>query len=486
MEQQKVLFSEDFKDNSNKWLEKTEPALLQVDVENQCYKLFNKTDKSLKTYLKPEVDLPDAYQIKFIIEYLSGTSTNGLNLIFNRKADQSHLSITLSPNGKFNLWRRISMSKGEFAHPWTHTPHINKDFNIKNEVLVKVWPDHFAFYINGSEVAKLSEKPIDNPTFGFLVPKKVETVVHSVEIFETSETEIEALEKARAAVLGEAILKLDEMVGMPKIKEQIRTLTNMIRVQKKRDELGMSKSQVGNHMVLLGPPGTGKTTVARILGEIFKNLGVLSNGHVIETDRAGLVAEFIGQTAPKVEKIVNEAKGGILFIDEAYTLKREGGSGRDFGQEAIDTLMKRMEDDREDFIVVIAGYENKMSAFLNSNPGIQSRFNHKFEFIDYNPQELLEIFKYLTEEAHYKLKEATEVKALEHLTSAYKNRSNSFGNGRYTRNMLESMIQNQANRLASDPDLDADEVTYFEPEDVPEELLSGTEIKPIDESNQYL
>ncbi|MBR0236689.1 MAG: AAA family ATPase [Thermoguttaceae bacterium] len=241
--------------------------------------------------------------------------------------------------------------------------------------------------------------------------------------------------------------ELNNMTGLQKVKDDVQSLVNMIIVQKKREELGLKHQQpLSLHLVFTGNPGTGKTTVARLLAKIYYQLGLLSRGQLVETDRAGLVAGYIGQTAIKTQDVIKKAIGGILFIDEAYTLKQNYSN--DFGQESIDTLLKAMEDNRDDLIVIVAGYPDLMHEFLNSNPGLQSRFNKHLLFDDYSPTELVDIFKSLCdsygmvpdEEALNVLKEKLKV--------LYSQRDKSFGNGRLVRNIVERAYANQANRLA--------------------------------------
>jgi SpoVK/Ycf46/Vps4 family AAA+-type ATPase len=213
-----------------------------------------------------------------------------------------------------------------------------------------------------------------------------------------------------------------------------------------REEKGLKQSPLSLHLVFSGNPGTGKTTVARILGKIYYDLGILSKGHLIETDRSGLVAGYIGQTAIQTKNIIERAKGGILFIDEAYSLTPQN-SMNDFGQEAIDTLLKAMEDYRDDFIVIVAGYPDLMKNFIKSNPGLESRFNTFINFEDYNPNELLDIFLSLCKQHNY----ITDTTAIYTLTTIFQNIrakvDESYANARTVRNFFENSIKRQANRL---------------------------------------
>lgn len=241
--------------------------------------------------------------------------------------------------------------------------------------------------------------------------------------------------------------RLDELVGMKSVKDEVKTLINLLKMQKLRQSKGIKPPPITLHSVFCGPPGTGKTTIARLMGQIYKELGVLAKGHLVETDRAGLVAGYIGQTAEKVHQVVDSALDGVLFIDEAYALIPEG-AGRDFGQEAVDTLLKRLVEDRERLVVIVAGYEEDMSRFLDSNSGLRSRFNKYFSFEDYQPHELLEIFEGICKQHHFKLDSAGKEVLSNKLCELYSARTKSFGNGRLVKNIFEKVIEGQANRLA--------------------------------------
>ena len=270
------------------------------------------------------------------------------------------------------------------------------------------------------------------------------------------------------ATLEELMLKLNELVGLKNVKKEVNSLINLVRVSKLREERGMKATPVSLHLVFTGNPGTGKTTVARLLSGIYREIGVLSRGQLVEVDRAGLVAGYVGQTAMKTQEKVNEAMGGILFIDEAYTLVKEGN---DFGQEAIDTLLKAMEDNRDDLIVIVAGYPDLMNRFLDSNPGMRSRFNKFIEFDDYSAEELMKIFLSMCKRSGYTLTGKARKAVTEYFEEYYLEHSkdNSSANGRAVRNYFENAIVRQANRLAGKANPTDRQLTSLTLSDVREE-----------------
>ena len=269
-----------------------------------------------------------------------------------------------------------------------------------------------------------------------------------------------------AQILEKALAELHELVGLENIKEEVTTLANLLKVQKIRVDRGLAKTPVSLHSVFGGPPGTGKTTVARLMSRIFQGLGFLSKGHLVETDRSGMVAGYIGQTAKKVDELVTSALDGVLFIDEAYALVPAEG-GRDFGQEAIDILLKRMEDYRDRLVVIVAGYTDEMGNFIESNPGLKSRFNRYFYFNDYEPSELVAIFESMARKSHFNLTPEAQDRLRQLLETLYTNRDKNFGNARLVRNLFEKSVERQANRLAVLSDFTDELLTTLIPEDIP-------------------
>lgn len=264
-------------------------------------------------------------------------------------------------------------------------------------------------------------------------------------------THVEAAPEQEAPNLEDVLAELEKLYGLKNIKKEVNELISLIKVTQLRKEQELKNPDLSYHMVFMGSPGTGKTTIARLLAKIYHALGLLKKGHLVEVDRSELIGQYVGQTAPKVDEVVDSALGGVLFIDEAYSITSTGEN--DFGSEAIATLLKRMEDERDNIVVIVAGYQNEMNEFIMSNPGLRSRFNKYFNFEDYLPDDLFKIFQLFVGKYDYQLSKKAEEKVLEILTKAYKNRDHHFGNARFARNLFEQVVQNQANRLAAEEEV---------------------------------
>ena len=293
------------------------------------------------------------------------------------------------------------------------------------------------------KVTEKAEKPAEKPAAQAEKPEQKE--------------EIPPKEK-----IEDLLAELDGYVGMDAIKEEVRSLINMVQVYKLRRENDLPTTDMSLHMVFSGNPGTGKTTVARIMARIYHSLDILSKGQLVEVDRSGLVAGYVGQTALKTQKVIEKAMGGVLFIDEAYALN--GKSENDFGQEAIDTILKAMEDHRDDLVVIVAGYTELMDRFIHSNPGLESRFNRFLMFEDYTPEQMVAIFKMQCKKGCYVLAEGTEELVRDFISE--ESADDSFGNARGVRTLFEHILVAQNNRLAKMEQVTREDLMQILPDDV--------------------
>ncbi|MBD8068214.1 stage V sporulation protein K [Bacillus sp. PS06] len=271
--------------------------------------------------------------------------------------------------------------------------------------------------------------------------------------------------QSKHSALKEIEKEMDSLVGMEEMKKMIKEIYAWIYINKKREEQGLKAEKQALHMMFKGNPGTGKTTVARLLGKLFVQMNVLSKGHLIEAERADLVGEYIGHTAQKTRDLIKKALGGILFIDEAYSLAR--GGEKDFGKEAIDTLVKHMEDKQHEFVLILAGYSREMDHFLSLNPGLYSRFPLVIDFPDYTVDQLMDIAKRMMDEREYTFSQDANRKLREHLYTLKNNaRINTFSNGRYIRNIIEKSIRSQAMRLLVNEEYERQELIKIRTQDL--------------------
>lgn len=431
-----------------------------------------------------EIESTSEFRINAVIRRKYG-GNHGFGIIWRGSDKDNCYAFEISGSGYFKIKRREA---GEWSAviEWTEWQGIKREAGT-NELTVTQRETEAIFSINNEEVYRAPIViPAKTAGIGFIINGQLRLEVDSVLVTYFAEREDGGSNgsnkgKTEGTPATEEDLKkvMDELhtlIGMDNIKREINTLINVLKVQKLRTERGMKTTDLSLHMVLAGPPGTGKTTVARLIGRIYHALGFLSSGHVVETDRAGLVAQYVGQTAPKVDEVVTEASGGLLFIDEAYSLMPSdgGAGGRDFGQEAIEALLKRMEDKRGEFALVIAGYADEMHRFLDANPGVRSRFNRYLYFDHYNPEELTGIFELFANLGGYELTDGARNAIKLHMAKAYARRDNAFGNGRYARNLFEDTIQQQANRivgsdnhLENQDDITDEDLKTFTHEDIP-------------------
>ncbi len=375
-------------------------------------------------------DRRDQYLIKFIMNFYHSIEA----FVYYADREQRFTERYLFKKASGDLSEPGSIPRYEAEPSEYNEPSSDKSMDESPEICVTIEPD---------------EDRTEDTTEDEVVYEEFPPVA---EEDEEIQEEIKGDEPENEDNLNKYLNELNDLIGLEDVKKEVQSLVNLIHIRKIRKEKGLPSPDMSYHMVFTGNPGTGKTTVARLVAAIYKELGVLSKGQLVEVDRSGLVAGYVGQTALKVNEVVKTALGGVLFIDEAYSLVQPGNTN-DFGQEAVDTLVKLMEDHRDDLVVIVAGYTKEMKEFLNSNTGLVSRFNRFIDFRDYTNEELVSIMQKMADNMEMKLSGGTLSRLSTYLSDMTEEDRFTFGNARGIRNLFEKMLVGQANRLATLEDL---------------------------------
>ncbi len=488
-----LIFEEHFQDNSNKWVTKdSEECSLYVDA-NHYYVFEHKRagNDSWLTWTSADFFYDrKEFRIHVVLEKVAGVFNHGYGFVWGLSDSNNFSEFVISDSGYYQISRYNNGSATKYV-AWKSCSEI-RGSNTVNVLEIRRNDDIVEFYINSVLLEKLpadTVMQVSDQKFGFIIYDEIKIKVHSLiisaEDCETSSYLVNQSDDATKAsflqheppandTLENVFAELKALVGLDQIKQQLFSLANFLKVQNERKARGLKRVDTSLHLVLYGPPGTGKTTIARLVGRMYKQLGCLQQGHVVETDRAGIVGGYIGQTALRVADAVKQSLDGVLFIDEAHALVPKDGASNDFGHEAVQALLKRMEDHRDQLAVIVAGYPKEMEYFIASNPGLQSRFSRLFYFDHYTVGELVLIFGKFCYDHGYTIDISARIALQKTFEIAYEKRNKSFGNGRFARTIFERSVEQQANRIINCLDeMDDSAISLITAEDVIEKTRAS-------------
>lgn len=479
-----LIFEEHFDDNRHKWVtQESDEYSLSLDANHYVFEHKRPGNGSWLTWQFAGCfcDMEE-FRIHVVLEKIAGVLNKGYGFVWGLSDTQNFFEFIISDNGYYQI-SQYEQGNHKKHVAWKRCPAIRCSNNV-NVLEIRRNGEMVEFYINSLLVEKLQANilmQVSDQKFGFIVYDKIKIKIHSLNIStsstETESSQIDLSHPTKASffmhepptddTLEKVFADLKALIGLNHIKQQFFSLANFLHVQTERKARGLKTVDTSLHLVLYGPPGTGKTTIARLVGRLYKQLGCLQHGHVVETDRAGIVGGYIGQTALRVADAVEQALEGVLFIDEAYALVPKDGAANDFGHEAVQALLKRMEDHRNQLAVIVAGYPNEMEYFIASNPGLQSRFNRLFYFEHYTPNELVLIFGKYCYEYGYNMDISARIALPRIFAAAHEKRDKNFGNGRFARTLFEQAIEKQANRIANSlKEMDDSTISLIKAEDV--------------------
>jgi len=482
-----LIFEEHFQDNRHRWLTKDcDECCLGIEANQYIFEHKRAGNCSWLTWQSSDFfhDKKE-FHVHVVLEKISGESNHGYGFVWGLSDTHNFFEFVISDTGYYRI-AKYDNSNFKDIVAWKRCFGI-RQLNTVNVLEIRRQESTIEFYINSGLQEKLPANTltqVKDGKFGFVIYDKMKIKVHSLIISaENVETNFYKSNSSRndAATqasffkheppaddtLDKVFADLNVLIGLDRTKQQFLSLANFLKVQTERKKRGLKTADTALHLVLYGSPGTGKTTVARLVGRLYKQLGCLQQGHVVETDRAGIIGGYIGQTALRVADAVDSALEGVLFIDDAYALVPKGACSNDFGHEAVQALLKRMEDHRNELAVIVAGYPEEMEYFIASNRGLQSRFSRLLYFEDYTPSELVLIFGKFCYDHGYTMDISARIALQKIFETAYAKRDKNFGYGRFVRTVFERSIENQANRIANCmKEIDDSEISLIIAEDL--------------------